>query len=76
MHARTGQKWLQSLRGQLFLPTRKEKEQMLRLRRGRNVRAPEAAVAVQGVRGQLRVRTRQGTESVSGLHLRACAGQA
>ena len=53
MQARTGQKRLQKLRGQLFLPTRKEKEQMLRLRRGRNVRAPEAAVAVQGVRGQL-----------------------
>ena len=71
MQARTGQKRLQRLRGQLHLPTRKEKEQMLRLRRVRNVRAPEAAVAVQRVRGQLCVRAREGTESVSGLHLRA-----
>ena len=53
MQARPGQKRLQSLRGQLFLPARKEKEQMPGLRRRGNVRAQEAAVAVQGMRRQL-----------------------
>ena len=64
MQARTGQKRLQRMRGKQLLPTRKEKEPMLRMRRRRNVRAPEAAVAVQGVRGQLCVRAREGRESV------------
>jgi hypothetical protein len=49
---------------------------MLRLRRRGNVRAPEAAVAVQGVRGQLRVRARAGAAHVSGLRLRARGGEA